>query len=56
MNGGPKVWLERISETYHGIPYEGRPLREQSAHMSRGGHVPPGSAGKQRAGQRGTGT
>jgi hypothetical protein len=27
MNGGPNVWLERISETYHGITYEGRPLR-----------------------------
>jgi hypothetical protein len=27
MNGDPKVRLERISETYHGITYEGRPLR-----------------------------
>jgi hypothetical protein len=25
MNGGPKVWLERISKTYHGITYKGRP-------------------------------
>jgi hypothetical protein len=34
MNEGPNVWLERISETYHGTPYRGRPLREQSARSS----------------------
>src|SRR5947207_2631772 len=55
MNGGPKVWLERISKTYYGIPYEGRPLREQSVHTSRGGYVRPGSGVKQCAAQRGTG-
>ena len=26
MSGDPKVRLERISKTYHGITYEGRPL------------------------------
>ena len=34
MTGDPNVWLERISETYHGTPYGGRPLREQSARSS----------------------
>ncbi len=56
MNEGPNAWLERISKMYHGIPYGGRPLWEQSAHMSRGSHVPSRSTGKQYTGQRSTGT
>jgi hypothetical protein len=34
MSKGPNVRLERISKTYHGTPYGGRPLGEQSARSS----------------------
>src|SRR5262249_6409113 len=47
--------LGRVTETYRGIPYSGRPPRERSAHGSRGGNVPPGSRGKPGTGRRGTG-
>jgi hypothetical protein len=47
--------LGRVTETYRGIPYSGRPPGERSAHDSRGSNDPPGSLGKPGAGRRGTG-
>jgi group II intron reverse transcriptase/maturase len=49
------VMLGRVSETYRGIPYSGRPPRERSAQSSRGDNVPPGSLGKPGTGRWGTG-
>src|SRR5918997_3931247 len=47
--------LARTTMTYRGMAYSGRPPRPRSAHMSRGGHVPPGRPETLATGQRGTG-
>ena len=52
---GAYVALARSSVTEHGMAYGARALRSRSRHGSRGRHVPPGSAGKPRAGRRAAG-
>ena len=52
---GAYVALVRSSVTEHGMAYGPRGLGSRSRHSSRGRHVPPGSAGKPRAGRRAAG-
>ena len=52
---GAYVVLVRSSVTEHGMAYGPRGLRSRSANSSRGRNVPPGSAGKPRAGRSGVG-
>ena len=52
---GAYVVLGRSSVTEHGMAYGPRGLRSRSANSSRGRDVPPGSAGKPRAGRSGAG-
>ena len=52
---GAYVVLVRSSVTEHGMAYGPRGLRSRSANSSRGGDVPPRSAGEPRAGRSGAG-
>src|SRR5215475_475550 len=52
---GAYVVLVRSAVTEHGMAYGLRGLGSRSANSSRGGDVPPGSAGKPRAGRSGAG-
>jgi len=52
---GAYVVLVRSAVTEHGMAYGPRGLGSRSANSSRGGDVPPGRAGKPRAGRSGAG-